>query len=82
MTTDVFEQLAEVDVPPTPAQFDAQLHERVNRWLIVGHALDLLLRGLPFALLHFSRAAVGLVAYTLTGRYDADPKNKRRHRRT
>jgi hypothetical protein len=80
MATDLFERLAELEVPPPPEaeQFDRQLHERLNRLLVVRQITDLVASGLPFALLHFARALVGLLTLTLTGRYERKPKNHRR----
>lgn len=76
--TNLLEQLADLEVPPPPAQFDEQLHERVNRSLVTWQLVDLAVNGLPWALLHLARALVGLVSFTLTGRYDRKPKNRRR----
>ncbi len=75
---DLLEQLADLEVPPPPLHFDRQLHERVNRSLVISQAVDLLVSGLPWAMLHFARAVVGLIAFTLTGRYESKSKNKRR----
>ena len=76
--TNLLDQLAEWEVPPPPATFDAQLHERVNRSLVAAQLVDLAVSGLPWALLHFGRALVGLVSFTLCGRYETKPKNLRR----
>ncbi|MBI3838895.1 MAG: hypothetical protein HY288_13310 [Planctomycetia bacterium] len=78
MASNLFERLAESEVPPPPAQFDTQLHDRVNRRLIETQVVDLILCGLPWAFLHFARALVGLIAFTLTGRYEKSTKYKRR----
>jgi hypothetical protein len=80
MATDLFEQLGDLEVPPAPEaeQFDRQLHDRVNRSLVAGQLTDMVVGGLPWAAVHFSRALVGLFAVTLTGRYDRKPKNRRR----
>lgn len=75
MATNLFERLAEMDVPPPPAQFDAQLHDRVNRSLVTWQLVDLLVRGMPWALGHFAQAMVGCLAFTLTGRYETKTKN-------
>ncbi len=77
MATDLFDKLAEMDVPPPPPRFDQQLHERVNRSLFVGQMLDLVFGAVPWALGHFARAFVGLVIYTLTGRYEMKSKRNR-----
>jgi hypothetical protein len=78
MASNLFEQLADLEVPPPPDQFDRQLHERVNRSLVQTQLVDLIVSGLPWALLHFARAFVGLITFTLTGRYETNPKNQRR----
>ncbi len=78
MATDIFDQLAEWDVPPPPVQFNQQLHERVNRSLLVAHVADLFFGCIPWALGHFARAVVGMVIFTFTGRYETRPKSRRR----
>jgi hypothetical protein len=77
MATDLFDQLAEMDVPPPPARFDDQLHERVNRSLVVGQMLDLAFGAVPYAVAHFSRALVGVTIFTFTGRWEAKPRYRR-----
>lgn len=74
----LLDQLAELEVPPPPAQFDTQLHERVNRSLVKTQLVDLFVSGMPWAMLHFARAFVGLIAYTITGRYESPKKERRR----
>ncbi len=78
MATDLFERLAELDVPPPPARFDDQLHERVNRSLVVGQLMDLMFGAVPWAVVEFSRAVIGSVLFTLTGRYETKPNRRRR----
>lgn len=77
MATDLFERLADLDVPPPPAQFDDQLHDRVNRSLAVGQMMDLLFGAVPWAVVEFSRAVIGTVLFTLTGRYETKPNRRR-----
>lgn len=74
---DPLEQLALLEVPDPPAGFDRQLHQRVNDWLTLQHAVDLVLRAAPWAIGELARAALGLLAFTLTGRYD-DGRSPRR----
>ncbi len=78
MATDLFDQLAELDVPQPPERFDQQLHERVNRSLVIGQFVDLVFGAVPFAIVHFARSLVGLVIFTITGRYETKPKLRRR----
>ena len=73
----LLEQLADLEVPPPPAQFDTQLHERVNRSLVTWQLVDLVVSALPNALMHFSRAFVGFIAFTLSGQYEAKKRNRR-----
>jgi hypothetical protein len=80
MAPNLFEQLADLEVPPPPIQFDEQLHDRVNRSLITWQLVDLAVNGLPWVLLHFGRAFVGLISSTITGRYE--PISKRKNGRT
>ncbi len=77
MPTDLLEKLADVPVPPPPPQkqFDRAVHRRINDRLIVGQILDLSLRGFGFAALHFSRALLGLLRLTFTGKFDT-PKSR------
>jgi len=71
---DIFDKLAELDVPPPPANFNTEVHDRVNKSLLALHFADLLLCGLPWAMLHFAKAVVGLIVMTLTGK-DYDDRN-------
>jgi hypothetical protein len=75
MSADNFlEQLGEVDVPPPPAEFDAQLHDRVNESLVGLQLAEFLVHALPAAILEMARALAGAVSFTVTGRYDGDRK--------
>jgi hypothetical protein len=78
MAPDLLEQLAEVEVPPPPATFDTQLHDKVNRTLVATQFADLLVSGFPWAIAQFCRALLGLFAFTVTGRYEAKSKRRKR----
>jgi hypothetical protein len=80
MANNLLDQLANVDVPPPPppAEFDRQLHERVNRTLLVVQLIDFAVRALPWAVLHFANALRGLVSFTLTGHYQLDRRTRQR----
>jgi hypothetical protein len=71
---DFLEQLAEIETPPPPAEFDRQLHERLNRSLMAQHLLDFAVGAVPWALGHFFRAVVGTLGFTLTGKFGGRPK--------
>lgn len=73
----LFEELAEYEIPPLPADFGKSVHQRVNRSLVALQIIDLMWRGLPLAFLFFGRALIGLVMFTLTGTF---PVEKRRDR--
>jgi len=77
MATDFLEQLAELHVPTPPAEFDRQLHDRVNRTLLAQHLFDLAVGAFPWAMLHFARALAGLVAFSTTGRFADERKADR-----
>jgi len=74
MASDFLEQLAELDVPTPPAEFDRQLHARVNRSLVLQHLFDLAVGAFPWAVLGFARAVLGLVVFTTTGRFPDERK--------
>ena len=82
MASNLFEQLAELEVPPPPAQFDTQLHDRVNRSL-VAHAIGRpgLCSGLPWAWCTLPGPWWDLIAFTVTGRYETNSKNAAAARR-
>jgi hypothetical protein len=69
MSRDFLEQLAELDVPAPPAEFDRQFHRRLNHALLLQQTLDLVVRAMPWAMLHLARALAGAIDYTLTGRF-------------
>jgi hypothetical protein len=74
MADDPFEMLAHLEVRQPPPEFDRQLHERLNRALLIQHTVDFLLHALPWAVGHFARAMAAAVLYTLSGRF---PEEKR-----
>jgi hypothetical protein len=76
MNADFLEQLAQLDVPEPPAEFDRQLHERVNRSLVVQHVMDLVLGAAPWALAQFARAVAGAVVFSVGGDYPEDRLGK------
>jgi hypothetical protein len=78
MANNLLEQLADWEVPPPPAAFDTQLHDRVNRSLLTAQLVDLLVSGVPWALLQFGKAFLGLLTFTACGRYETKEKKNRR----
>jgi hypothetical protein len=69
---DFLEQLADMEVPEPPAQFDRQLHNRVNRVLLLQQLLEFALVFLPRSALHFARAVLALLVYSTIGRFPAE----------
>jgi hypothetical protein len=69
---DFLEQLAQVEVPAPPAQFDRQLHQRVNRSLLLQHLFDLVVRGLPWAMLQMLGALGAVVTVGISGRFSGE----------
>jgi hypothetical protein len=77
MGTDILEKLAELPVPPAPppVSFDRALHQRINSRLLAEQFVDLLVRGFAYGIIHFSKAVIGLIRFTLTGRFES-PNSK------
>jgi hypothetical protein len=78
MAPDLLERLAEVEVPPPPVAFDAQLHDKVNRTIVINQFVDLFASALPWAFAQMGRALLGFVAFTVTGRYESKSNKRRR----
>jgi hypothetical protein len=79
MADDFLDRLAELKVAAPPAEFDRQLHQRLNQSITIQHFVDLLVRGMPWALAHFGRAVVELCAFSLSGRFEDERKKKNRN---
>jgi hypothetical protein len=71
---DFLDQLAELDVREPPPDFNRKLHDRVNRTLLAQHLIDFVVGGISWSLVHFFRATLGWVLFTLTGRYGDQKK--------
>ena len=78
MPQNLLEQLGQQQVPAPPVKLRRELRERMNTTLIALHLADFVLRGLPFAVMHFAQALGGLLAYTLTGTYEPRVRNDAR----
>jgi hypothetical protein len=72
MKHDSLEQLAAAEIPPVPADFDGNLHRRVNHALTLGQAAEFALHVLPYAVVHLAQALCGWAALTLSGKYPDD----------
>ena len=76
MATDLFDQLADLEVPPPPVGFDHSLHERLNRSLTAQQIFDLGLRALPCAGIELFRALLGFFSLTITGAFPSVTKKR------
>ena len=65
MSNDFLDQLAAIDAPEPPPEFDRKLHQRVNRALLVQHLFGLAVGSVPWAVFHFLRAVLGAAAFSL-----------------
>jgi hypothetical protein len=66
---DFLEQLAEIEVREPPPEFNRQLHQQVNRTLIVQQVFDLFAGAIVYSAKHFLQAAIGWLFMTVTGRF-------------
>ena len=80
MSFDIFEQLAQHDVPPMPTDFDRQVHHRVNDSLLGVHVTEFVFQVMPYALLHFAQAVMGLAMLTLSGGFPQDRGDRPKQR--
>jgi hypothetical protein len=71
MATDssFLDQLADLEIPTAPSDFQRQFHRRLNHWLLIVQIGDLIAGAFPYAATHFVRAVGGLVLLTLSGKY-------------
>lgn len=74
MSHDLLEQLSAGDVPPPPADFDREVHRRLNRALTAGHMVEFAFEVVPYALGHLAAALLGFVVFTLSGRFPTGTK--------
>ena len=76
MATDILEQLADTEVPPAPVEkLQKGFADRLNSRLLVQQLLDLMIRGVPYAAWHMTRGMIGVLYYTIAGRF-ARPADK------
>lgn len=71
---DLFDQLAEVRVPPPPKNLVRRVHRRLNRWLLALHLVEFVLQVVPYAAGHFVRAVGGWLMLTISGKYEEKKK--------
>lgn len=76
---DLLERLTQLKVPPAPKSLKRDVHHRLNRTLLVQQLVELALHGVLYASGHMLRGLLGLVAYTLTGKYPVDRVDRSDH---
>jgi hypothetical protein len=64
-----FDELGNTEVPPPPPHLARQVHERLNRALLLLHFADLFLRALPWVAVRLIQPVTACARYTLTGRF-------------
>jgi len=74
MSTDLLDQLADLDVPPPPAQFDAELHTKLNRSLAMQQMFDLVFSALPLVAVELARAVIAMLTVTVSGKFPEQKK--------
>ena len=70
MPDNLLEQLRETKVPAPPPRLQSAVRERMNASLMALYVMDLLLRGLPWAVMHLAQALWGAVMLTISGDYE------------
>ena len=78
MALNLLDQLSQQDIPQPPVRLRQQVRERMNVTLLVLQLADLALRGMPYVMLHFAKAVVGLVLFSLSGTYEPRPRDDAR----
>lgn len=68
MARNLLNDLAKLEVPPPPKDFNREVHRRLNGWLLVQQLADLAVRGMMYALFHFLRTIAAGVNFSLTGK--------------
>ncbi len=66
---DLWETLSTTDVPPLPAEFDREVHHRLNDRLLWSQIAELVFAVLPYALIHLAQGVCGLLLFTWSGRF-------------
>ena len=76
MATDLFDHLAEDNIPEPPDSFDQEFHARLNRTLLTVQTFEICIGALPCLLQHFSQAVLGAIRLTMTGEYERNEKRE------
>jgi hypothetical protein len=74
MSNELLAQLAEVEVPPPPPQFDTELHTKLNRSLAMQQLFDFAFSAIPLAALELARAVIAMLTVTVSGKFPNQKK--------
>lgn len=72
---DLWEALSATDVPPPPAEFDREVHRRLNGRLAWSQVAELVFGVMPYALAQMAQAVCGALLFTWSGRFPTSSKN-------
>ncbi len=68
MELDLFTELAEIPVPPVPADLDKEVHRRLNRVLLTSQLVEFCWQALPQAALAMFACLRAFLTFTITGK--------------
>ncbi len=77
MANNLLDQLNESEVPPPPREMTRDVHERLNQWLVFAQTADLVLRAFGYAAAYFGEAVLGMISYSLTGKFPPRDEHRR-----
>ena len=77
MANNLLDQLNEGEVPPPPEQLRQDVHQRVNQWLLAAQTAELVLRAFSYAALQFAVAVMGLMNFTVVGKYELNREDEK-----
>lgn len=78
---DVLDRLAEVAVPPVPAQrsFTAGVRRKLNPRLLAAQVLEFAVGATAWAIVHMTEALFAAIRYTVTGAWPEGGQRGMRH---
>ncbi len=66
---DFLDRLANMEVHEPPSDFNRQLHERVNRTLVIQHVIDFFVGAIAWSAVQFFHATIGWLVFTIMGKF-------------
>lgn len=76
MVRNVLNELAQQEIPPPPLDLPQEVHHRLNDRLVFWHLADLVMCGIPYALVLFMKALFSAVLVSLSGKPPSDSQSK------